>query len=260
MANPLIITILGSGTCVPSLKRSSCSVLVETGPWKLLFDTGPGTMRRLLEAGRTIHDLTHVFYSHFHPDHTAELVPLLFATKYPDPRRRRQPLTICAAGGFQSFFDGLKKVYGRWIELEPGWLNIIELETKGVDFLSFDNFSVKSIPVRHSPESLAFRVSGQESVSVVYSGDTDFSENLVSLAKDAQILICESSYPDALKVDGHLSPSVAGRIAFLAGARKLVLTHLYPECEEVDLVAECRKSYDGPVIVAEDLMRIELTG
>ena len=43
--NPIQVTILGSGTCVPSLRRSSCSVLMETGGKKLLFDAGAGTLR-----------------------------------------------------------------------------------------------------------------------------------------------------------------------------------------------------------------------
>ena len=67
----LTVTILGSGTCVPSLQRGSCSVLVQIGNQHLLFDSGPGTMRRLLEAGTTIFDLDYLFYSHFHPDHSA---------------------------------------------------------------------------------------------------------------------------------------------------------------------------------------------
>ncbi len=50
----ITVTILGSGTCVPSLKRSSCSVLMEIGERRLLFDSGPGTMRRLLEAETSI--------------------------------------------------------------------------------------------------------------------------------------------------------------------------------------------------------------
>ncbi|MFZ1200995.1 MAG: MBL fold metallo-hydrolase, partial [Desulfobacterales bacterium] len=83
MPRQMTVTILGSGTCVPSLKRSSCAVLVETGTSVVLLDSGAGTMRRLLETGRTIFELSHIFYSHFHPDHSGELAPLLFATKYP---------------------------------------------------------------------------------------------------------------------------------------------------------------------------------
>ncbi|MBT8358194.1 MAG: MBL fold metallo-hydrolase, partial [Deltaproteobacteria bacterium] len=78
--NDLNVTILGSGTCVPSLKRSSCSILLDVNGSKLLFDSGPGTMKRLLEVGTTIFDISFIFYSHLHPDHTGELVTFLFAT------------------------------------------------------------------------------------------------------------------------------------------------------------------------------------
>ncbi len=57
----ITVTILGSGTCVPSLKRSSCSVLMQLGSTRLLFDSGPGTMRRLLEADTTIFELDFIF-------------------------------------------------------------------------------------------------------------------------------------------------------------------------------------------------------
>ena len=92
------ITVLGSGTCVPSLNRSACSVLVTVNDTHLLLDCGPGTMRRLLEAGKTIFDISMILLSHFHPDHSAELIPFLFATKYPDGGRRKKPLTV--AGGY----------------------------------------------------------------------------------------------------------------------------------------------------------------
>jgi len=83
------VTILGSGTCVPSLTRSACAVLLETSGSRLLFDLGPGTMRRLLEAGVTIEEIDWIVLSHFHPDHSAELAPYLFASRYGDEPRRR---------------------------------------------------------------------------------------------------------------------------------------------------------------------------
>jgi len=252
------VTILGSGTCVPSLKRSSCSVLMETGGTKLLFDCGPGTMRRLLEAGTKIFDISFIFFSHLHPDHTGELVSFLFATKYPEIERRQKPLTIVAGSGFSEFYTRLKNVYGEWIELKPGLLNIVEMDNKAKDSIDFGDFTVKSIPVEHSDESIAYRITGSGGKSVVYSGDTDFSDNLVTLAKNADILICESALPDELKVAGHLTPSLAGRIARQANVKKLVLTHFYPECDQVDIEKQCRKTWPGPLILAEDMMKIEL--
>jgi ribonuclease BN (tRNA processing enzyme) len=257
--NPgLTVTILGSGTCVPSLQRGSCSVLMQTGAAHLLFDSGPGTMRRLLEAGTTIFDLNYLCYSHFHPDHSAELVPLIFATKYPDDTRRQSPLKILGGRGLTDLFAGLKAVYGPWIELAPGLLKFVEFDNTTRDRKKFSGFSIETAPVEHNPESVAYRITSADGSSVVYSGDTDFSENLIELATDTDLLICESAMPDSLQVKGHLTPSMAGDIATRAGARKLVLTHFYPDCENVDITSECRKTYSGPLLLAEDLMELKV--
>jgi len=152
----------------------------------------------------------------------------------------------------------LKLVYGHWIELDSNLLKIIELGNADHDMRRFDDFKVESLPVEHNPESIAYRITGPDGQSVVYSGDTDFSDNLVILAKDADLLICESALPDELKVKGHLTPSLAGEIAKRANVRKLVLTHFYPECDQTDIEKECRKVYEGPLILAEDLMVIEI--
>jgi ribonuclease BN (tRNA processing enzyme) len=256
--NKLAVTILGSGTCVPSLKRSSCSVLLRTDNNILLFDSGVGTMRKLLETGVEIFDVSFIFYSHFHPDHTGELVPFLFSNKYPDGSHRKKPLTLVAGNGFFQFYENLKLVYGHWIELDTDLFNIVELDNTHHDMRRFDDFKVESIPVEHNPESIAYRITGSDGMSVVYSGDTDFSDNLVMLSKDADLLICESALPDKLKVKGHLTPSLAGEIAKRANVRKLVLTHFYPECDLVDIEKECRKAYDGPLVLAEDLMTVDI--
>ena len=252
------VTILGSGTCVPSLKRSSCSVLIEMEQEKLLLDSGPGTMHRLLEAGVEIFDLTYICYSHFHPDHTGELVPLIFANKYPDAFQRKPPLALFAGNGFKRFFNGLKSVYGDWIELRPGMLTLNEIDGSRYFSKKFNTFQMETRSVAHREESIAYRVTPAGGASVVYSGDTDYCDSLITLAQNADLLICESAFPDDKKVTGHLSPSLAGRIAAAAAVKKLVLIHLYPECDQVDIAAQCRKTYQGPLLIAEDLMRITL--
>jgi ribonuclease BN (tRNA processing enzyme) len=253
-----LITILGSGTCVPSLARSSCSVLLEIGVAKILLDSGSGTIRRLLEAGTDIFSLSLILYSHFHPDHSGEMVPLLFATKYPNDNQRHIPLTMGGGKGFKHFFSGLKQVFGRWIDLPSDKLNLIEFNNTAPDSRIFDHFTVDSIPVEHNPESVAFRISDARGRSLVYSGDTDFSENLMVLSENADILICESAHLDEYKTPGHLTPSMAGKIADRAHVKKLILTHFYPECTPDKVEQECRKTYKGPLVVAEDLMTIRL--
>lgn len=252
----IAITILGSGTCVPSLTRSSCSVLMEIGDRKLLFDAGAGTIRQLLETGTSIYDISHVFFSHFHPDHTGELIPFLFSRKYADPSHRDTPLALVAGHGFSRFFRGLIDVYGELLDGERGMPTLHELDNSAPDSFRSDGFSVASLPMEHSKESIGFRVTAPGGGSVVYSGDTDVCSNLVTLAENVDLLICESSFPDELKKKGHLTPSQAGDIATRAKVGNMILTHLYPECDTVDIEKQCRKTYGGPLAVAEDLMKI----
>ncbi len=251
----MTVTILGSGTCVPSLDRSACAVLIQTGNTRILVDIGPGTIHRLLETGTSIFDIDYILISHFHPDHTGELVPFLFATRYPDIRNRKKPLTIVGGTGLASFYNALNTVYRQWIDL-PDLLTLIELPAGGWEMRDFQSFTLTTQPMAHRPESLAYRITVAGGASVVYSGDTDYTDNLIALARETDLLICESALPDDLKVEGHLTPSLAGRIAAAAHAKQLVLTHFYPECDQTDIQKQCRKTYGGPLILAEDLMTI----
>ena len=252
------VTILGSGTCVPSVKRSACAVLITTGRAVIVMDCGPGTMRRLTEKGTAVTDVTHVFFSHFHPDHTGELATFIFANKYPDQNRRQRPLTFIAGEGFTTFYHHYKSVYGHWIELPPDQFRLVEMAAAGGAINDFADFSVAARPVAHNPESLAYKITGADGKTIVYSGDTDFSENLAALAKGADLLICEAAYPAEYKVPGHLTPPEAGLIAARAGVRSLVLTHFYPECDQADMLGQCRQNWSGPLALAEDLMVVDL--
>jgi ribonuclease BN (tRNA processing enzyme) len=117
---------------------------------------------------------------------------------------------------------------------------------------------VKASGLLHTDSSLGYRLETQEGKSLVYSGDTDYCENIVSLAKGAHVLILECSFPNEMKVDGHLTPSLAGRIAREAGCRKLVLTHLYPPCNGKPVIEQARREFSGHVVVAEDLMELTI--
>ncbi|GAB6097132.1 MBL fold metallo-hydrolase [Desulfatiferula olefinivorans] len=251
------VTILGSGTGVPSLRRSACSLLVEAGAATLLFDVGAGTIRRLLENRTRLEDITHLCLSHFHPDHSGELASFLFALRNPALHRDGHHLTLIGGPGFTDFFKALKQVFGRWIDLGPQRMSLVELGGAGPDRITAFDLVIRTAPVRHNAESLAFRVERKGRVTV-YSGDTDHCESLIDLARNADLFVCESACPDHLKTDGHLTPSLAGDIARRAGVKVLVLTHFYPECDKTDIAKACRKTYDGKLFAAEDLMRFDV--
>jgi ribonuclease BN (tRNA processing enzyme) len=254
----LCVTILGTGTCFPSLERSSAAVLVETGGKTLLLDSGPGTLRRLLEAGKTIDDITHLVYTHFHPDHTGDFVPFLFSTRYAPGRQREQHLSLVGGTGIREFYEKLKGVYGHWIEIPEALLTITEMDTAGRDHRVIDDVSVTTYPVSHNPESVGYRITSKGGKSLVYSGDTALCDSLVDLAAGADLFICESAFPEGEIPWGHLTPDMAGRIAAEAGVGHLVLTHFYPACETADIEGQCRRYFKGRLTLARDLMVFDL--
>ena len=248
------LVILGSGTCVPSLVRGSPAAVIRSENQVVLIDSGSGTLDRLLKVGITIHDVDMIFYTHTHPDHVADLVPFLFASKY-DCEPRHRDLLIMGGRGFSAYFRRLFDVYGDWIEPE---LFFTHLKESGHEAHDFGDFRVVTAPMAHRPESIAFRFETQEQKSVVLSGDTDYNTDLVQLAAHTDLLVLESAFPDEKKVEGHLSPSVAGRIASEAQCKKLVLTHLYPICEKFDMLGQCASTYDGPIEIARDFAHYRL--
>ena len=254
MEDGIQLQILGSGTCVPSLERSSAAALVSCGNTHILIDAGPGTMGQLLRAGVAIDEVDWILFTHFHPDHCSEWVPFLFSTKYPELTRTK-PLYVAGGEGLLRYYDQLCQIHGHNIQLPHDLFFLSQLGQSG-EFVA-GALDVQFATVDHKPESRAFRLSDTWGHSIVYSGDTDYSQDLVDLALGADVFVIESSTPDGEKVPGHLTPSLAGDMAERAGVGKVVLTHLYPACDAVDIQAQCQARFSGDVVVAKDLMRIQ---
>jgi len=248
------LIILGSGTGVPSLKRGSPGLLIKACEQSILMDSGSGTLAKMLRAGVTYKEVDAVLYSHIHPDHCADLVPLIFACKYhEDPRTR--DLLILGGRGFRDYFEKLRGVYGNWIEPETFRIHIQEV---AADEAEIGGLQITTLPIEHTPESVGYRVTSSTGRTVVYSGDTDYCPNIVELARGADLVILECSFPEGQKVKGHLTPTLAGRIAREAGCTRLVLTHLYPPCDQSDIRGDCQAVFPGEVLLAEDMMRIAI--
>jgi ribonuclease BN (tRNA processing enzyme) len=249
------VIILGSGTCVPSVRRAGPATCVRVDGETILIDSASGTLRQLAKAGISMDALDMIFYTHLHPDHISEFIPFVFATKYSPIYKRPSPVTVLAARGFMDFYNALKSAFGQWVINEEK-INIEEIPTEMPASMQFPPLIIKTSPVKHTPLSLAYRIESSSGESVVISGDTDYCLELTELAKGCDLLVLECAAPEHAKVEGHLIPSEAGRIAQDAGAKELLLTHFYPNCDGSDLISPCKKEYSGPVILAEDLMRL----
>ncbi|QPJ64648.1 MAG: MBL fold metallo-hydrolase [Candidatus Nitrohelix vancouverensis] len=248
------ITILGSGTAVPSLHRNSSGLLVQDGDVNTLFDMGYGTLKALLNQGIDYHRIDRIFFTHNHPDHICDLIPFLFGSRYyPDPRRA--DLEIVAAPGFHEFLDQLLNSFGKWLRPTEYAITFSEQDEEE---RVYENLKVLSKKVEHIPLSRGYRVTDARGASVAISGDTDYCEAMVELGKDADLMILECAFPDDMKVKGHLSPQWAGRLAREANCRKLCLTHFYPPCDLDEIRKACAQEYSGEIFLAEDGMQFEL--
>ena len=246
--------VLGSGTCVPTVERGPSGLVLAFDSHLILFDGGSGSLRQMARLGLDFRRVDYICLSHFHPDHVSDFVPFLFAMNYTVDFIRSLPLHVIGPKGLKKFYDQLRGIFGRWIEAQTYPLFFHEVEES---HLPFPDFEIRTLPMNHSAISVAFRVMGQGR-PVVYSGDTDYCANIVSLGREANLLILECSFPDERKKEGHLTPSLAGRIAREASCQKLLLTHFYPVFQGHDILAECHKEFSGEIILAEDGMQIAI--
>lgn len=253
------ITIIGSGTGMPSKTRAYPCTLLKIKDKHLVFDTGPGSLRQLFLAGVTYLDIDHIYYSHFHPDHSLDLVSILFAMRYNEPKRTR-PLYVTGPTGLRAFHEGLLSVFGETIKPKTFDLHLKEID-KGE--MAYCDWKVIVEPIQHSMHSIGFRIESLEGKTLTYSGDTDYCEGILRLARKVNTLILECSFPDNQKVEGHLTPRLCAQIAKESQCDRLLLSHFYPVCDSsiknnTYLPGELKNIYTGEVIFAEDFARFTI--
>lgn len=247
------ITIIGSGCGIPNPKRGSPCIAVAVGTEKIVFDCGPGALRAMAAAGFAWDKVDMLFFTHFHTDHVGDMAPLLFALNIPDVNRT-EPLALFGPPGLQKLYDKLVAAHGDSLSPKRYELHIQEL---GNEPLEGAMWRVETAAAEHSQPAIAYRIEA-DGAAMVYSGDTDYSEAIIRLAASCDLLILECSYPNEIEVPGHLTPAKAGEMAARAACRKLALTHIYPVSADYDLAAQCRQSFPGDIITAEDGIAFEL--
>ncbi|MEC7640639.1 MAG: MBL fold metallo-hydrolase [Nitrospinota bacterium] len=247
------ITILGSGTSVPSLDRNSSGVLVQHAGQNNLFDFGYGNLHQLLSLGITYHDIDRIFFTHNHPDHMCDLIIFLFGSRYHEQPRTKD-LPIIAGPGFKKFFDGVNEAFKRWLIPATYRIEIIEQDE---ETCYYGGLQVTSKKVNHIEISRGYRIIDASGTIAAISGDTDYCDSMAQLGKDADLMILECSFPDDMKCAGHLTPRLAGKLGREADCKKLCLTHFYPPCDMDEVRKVCREEYEGQLFLAEDLMVFE---
>jgi ribonuclease BN (tRNA processing enzyme) len=246
------VIILGSGTCVPSLKRNAPGYYLESEGCRILVDCGSATLLQLEKAGGSYRDIDAVFITHKHPDHFADLLPLIHALLATPKLNRTKDLYIFSPKGFTEYYQvSIASVLGHPKEFS---VRTVEIQDK-FDFGPFHIITAKTI---HSGDSIAYRFE-YGGKSIVFTGDADYDQGVIALAQNADLLIADCSFPESMKAKGHLSAKECGLVAAKAGAIKLVLSHLYPAgSPDTDRIMESGEVFNGEIILAEDLMTINI--
>jgi len=286
------ITLLGTGSPLPALKRASSSYMVEVGRDVVLIDHGPGSFQRLMQAGKRATDITHVFLSHLHFDHCADLIRL-FHHRWDASGDDTPPMRIHGPDGTQQFIDrvfGTQGAFSRDLRSrtqhplsigayrERGgtpprpWPDTRVTELAGPGVVEFDGWRILRREVPHFQpylESFGYRVEA-DGKSFVYTSDVNLTlpegapPALRELAQGADLLVHYlNAFAFEAKAPGGLAgPRFVARLAKEAGVKTLVTSHHGPWIDTDDVraqvLAEIGTVYRGRVVWGEDLMEFEL--
>ncbi len=277
-AQEIKVTLLGTGTPVPAISRFGPSILVEAGGQRLLFDAGRGAMQRLTQLKVRWQDIDGVFLTHLHSDHVVGF-PDLWLTGWLVGAGRDRPLRVWGPRGTQKMMSKLEEAYDFDIRIRlyddraaPKGVVILAQDIDEGVVLETDGLKITAFEVDHSPAWPAFgyRVD-YRGRSVVLSGDTRLSTNLIRHAQSVDLLVHEVASPESFQRAGvrperatsviahHVTPEQAGEVFAKTRPRLAVYSHIVqPDAGDQDLLPPTRKNYAGAVQVGEDLMVIEI--
>jgi ribonuclease BN (tRNA processing enzyme) len=252
------LVVLGSGTSVPHPQRAAAAFWLETANGLVLLDCGADSAHRMAQEKVDWPNLDVIWISHLHLDHCGGLASLLFGLKWaPQTQTRQKPLRIVGCQGTGNLLRAIDESNNYELFAQPFPIELQEVSAKE-SFEPMPGLVAETFSTPHTRESLALRLNDKAGTSLVYTSDTGYSEELATFARGTDLLIMECSFWRHTPTPKHLELEEAMRLAQLAEPRRLILTHLYPEWDGVDLETKAGEMWPGKTIAAFDGLRVEI--
>lgn len=243
------VTLLGTGSALPSGTRVQSGTLVEVDDSRVLIDCGSGVLHRIgAMDGVGVLDVTTVVLTHHHLDHVSDLSGLLKARYLLDD----PTLTIVGPPGTREVCDALFTIDDMAQRTD---ITIDEREATDAPF-TLEGIQLRAAEGTHGKQSISYRLAD----AVTVCGDTAVDPDVLSLADGCHTLVHECSYPDGVETDTHSTPgALASQLADI-DVEQIYLTHLFPEAEPVAerTAATVAEATDATVRIGADLTTFEV--
>jgi ribonuclease Z len=273
------LTLLGTGCPSVDHKRFGPSNLVSTKNTKILVDCGSGITQRLHELEVSSADIDALLFTHLHSDHAVDIYQLIISSWH---SYRIKPWKIYGPKGTKKF---VKKIMDAWADerklrisyearASAKAFDIQVTEFKSIGNIKIKDLSIKYFEVDHKPVKFAYGFCfTNKNKKLTISGDTRPCENLMKYAQKSDVLLHEVFIEgEILQINKmrtkktlhnvqryHTTSTQVGKVAFIANAKKLVLTHFVPtRFNKNNLKKVVKKDFGKDPIIGEDLMTIKV--
>lgn len=225
------LTVLGCGDAFGSGGRSHSAFLLTHKNEHVLVDCGASTLIRLKAESITLDDISTIVISHFHGDHYGGIPFFLISSLFES--QRKTPLSIVGPPGIKEKIRILQEAMYEGTAEKLGELNIKYYEY-GSSFIELNDKIVRAEPVEHSPPSLPHAIRLEWGGKIfAFSGDTSWTDNLISISENADLFICECNFLHN-EAFGHLCYKELKSKQPLIKCENIWLTHMGNEVLNFD--------------------------
>ncbi len=252
------VLFLGVSAAIPMPGQTNASYILRTGKTCILIDCGPAIMQQLAAVGLSPAEITHLYFTHRHGDHALGYPMLMLWWSIYHPRDIALPTVVASEQTLKTLDELVYLAFGPNTASDVAPATHIALPQADTSVQLTPEIRLRAIPMRHHDYApvlgARFEVDGH---AFAFTGDTMPTDAVIPLARDADLLVHDSTYsvtlnPDhAQGADGHSTAQIAARNAAAANAKHLALIHIDAryQGQEPVFLQEAQREFSGQVSI-----------